>query len=169
MNFILAFLMSISTICLAQENKLIKDGNSNKLMLVGSFEMEALKDSNFGWWFNSEYSNYEIDTKTLNPIINLFEGKVIKIVLGTWCSDSRREVPRFLKILNYVGYPEDKIFFIGVDRDKKGLSNEVDGIEIDLVPTFIIYESGKEVGRIIESPIVSLEQDLSEILKKSSN
>ena len=169
MKVILTIILIISSICFAQESKLLKDGNSEKVMLVGSFEMEALQDTNFGWWYKSEYSNYELDTKTLSPIINVFDGKVIKIVLGTWCSDSRREVPRFLKLLNYVGYPEDKIFFIGVDREKNGLSDETVGLEIGFVPTFIIYESGNEIGRIIESPIVSLEKDLEEILTKSSN
>lgn len=169
MRVFLILIFFISSLVIAQESKLVLDEDSNILMLVGTFAVNELQDSSIGSWFNSEYSNYEVDIETLKPVIDMFEGKVIKIILGTWCSDSRREVPRFLKILNYVGYPEDKVLIVGVDRDKKGFTNEVDGLEIDFVPTFIIYESGKEIGRIIESPIETLEKDLVEILVASTN
>jgi len=33
------------------------------------------------------------------------------------------------------------------------------------VPTVIVYEGGKEIGRIIESPTVTLEKDFIEIVK----
>ncbi len=55
-------------------------------------------------------------------------------------------------------------FLISVDRDKKGLSDEVDGPEIDYVHTIIVYESGKEIGRITEAHELTLEKDLIEIL-----
>ena len=94
--------------------------------------------------------------------------KVIKIVLGTWCIDSRREVPRFVKILDFIEFPSDKILFINVDEEKKGLSDEVQGLEINFVPTFIVYENGKEIGRIIETPFMSLEEDLINIVNKTN-
>ena len=37
-------------------------------------------------------------------------------------------------------------------------------LDIDRVPTFIIYKNNIEAGRIIENPITSLEQDMVNIL-----
>ena len=146
----------------------MQDGNSNKSLLVGISNKKVYQDSSFASWFNVEYTNYTVDIKTLENYKNHFEDKIIKTVLGTWCSDSRREVPRFIKILDFIGFPEDKYLFLNVDRNKKGLTDEVDNLNIEFVPTFIIYENGKEIGRIIESPEISLEADLVKIIKKNS-
>ena len=158
-------LLFISTIIFGQEYKIIKNENSNKSMLVGTFPREVFQDSNFAWWFNSEYTNYDVETESIIMSKNNFEGKVIQIVIGTWCSDSRREVPRIIKILDFVDFPEDKLFLISVDRDLNGLSDEVSDLNIEFVPTIIVYESGKEIGRVIETPKVTLEKDLIEIIE----
>jgi len=165
MNFKLTFLFFLSSLVFGQSYKIVDYGTSGKSMLVGTSPREAFQDSNFAWWFNSEYSDYIADTNTINDHKNLLDGKIIKIVLGTWCGDSRREVPRFVKILDYCEFPANQIFYINVDRDKKGLSNEVDGLNIEYVPTFIVYENDKELGRIIEAPEATLEEDLVQIVK----
>jgi thiol-disulfide isomerase/thioredoxin len=161
-------LLLYATILFGQEYKIIQDENLNESILIGISNKKVFQDSNFATWFNSEYTNYNVDTKTLENYKNSFEDKIIKTVLGTWCSDSRREVPRFVKILDFIGFPEDKHLFYNVDRNKKGLMDEVDNLDVDFVPTIIIYENGKELGRIIEAPEVSLEADLVKIIKKNS-
>ena len=42
--------------------------------------------------------------------------------------------------------------------------DELHGYEIEYVPTFIFYREDKEIGRIIETPILSLEEDMLAIL-----
>ncbi len=143
-----------------QEYKFVKDDISDTWMIVGTSTREAYKDSNFAEWFNYEYTNYEIDASVIRNFKSNFENKVILIVLGTWCSDSRREVPRLLKILDFVKFPKDKTYFINVDRDKKSAMSEEEGLDITYVPTIVVYENGKELGRIIETPQFSLEEDL---------
>lgn len=140
------------------------DEKSNNMMLVGESPRKAYQDEDFAIWFNSEYTNYIVNSEALEKSKKNIEGKVIRIVLGTWCPDSRREVPRFIKMLDFLNFPDDKVLFINVDRNKKGLRDEVNGLEINFVPTFIIYENGREIGRIIEKPEVSLEKDLSKIV-----
>ncbi|MFC2119920.1 thioredoxin family protein, partial [Bacteroidota bacterium] len=88
----------------------------------------------------------------------------IKIVMGTWCSDSRTEVPHFYKILDEVNYPKEKVTLINVNRDKQGLENEVEDLDINFVPTFIFYRAGEEIGRIIEMPYETLEKDMLELI-----
>jgi len=61
-------------------------------------------------------------------------------------------------------FPVSKISFIGVDNAKLSLVGEYDSLDIQRVPTFIIYKNNIESGRIIETPKTSLEQDLVNIL-----
>ena len=86
--------------------------------------------------------------------------------MGTWCSDSRREVPRFYKILDEIEYPSENVSLINVNRDIEGLGDEVTGLEIHFVPTFIFYRNDEEIGRIVEIPYESLEKDMLELVKK---
>ncbi len=151
----------------AQSFRLTKDPKSGKAMLIGVCTREAFNDTNFAYWFKGNYDFYSPDTVTLKKIANKIKDYKIKIVMGTWCSDSRREVPRFYKILDYLKFPEKNVELITVNRKKKGLNNETDGLNIERVPTFIFYRNGKEVGRIIEAPIETLEFDIEKIVTQA--
>ena len=160
-------LMLIAVICSAQDkNKVIIDERSGKSMLLGICDRTAFADTNFSWWFDSEYQNYEFSSTTLDSIKCKLENITITIVMGTWCSDSRREVPRFLRLLDSIPLKEEKISLICVDRKKESPEGNVADLEIKFVPTFIIFRNNKEIGRIIETPYKSLEQDLKEIIYK---
>jgi thiol-disulfide isomerase/thioredoxin len=147
-------------------NFISKDPFNGKPMLLGLCTREAFNDTSFSWWFDSEYKMYEVDSTSLAKISDKIKNTDITIVMGTWCSDSRTLVPEFYKILDYLKYPSDKVKLINIDRDKKGRDDEIAGLNIRLVPTFIFYHNGKEVGRIVESPAETLEKDLEIILNK---
>ena len=161
--FTFLILFSVTT---AAQNKKIKDTKTSAPMLIGEINRQAFQDSVFSWWFNSEYQMYEVDSTSLKSDADELRNYDITLVLGTWCSDSRRDVPRFLKILDYLNYPKDKIKIYAVDRSKKGLNNEIDSLNIQKVPTIIFYKNNKETGRIIEEPKVTLEKDLANIVTK---
>ena len=58
---------------------------------------------------------------------------------------------------------------IAVDGHKKAENGVIDGLDIQSVPTFIVYDKkGKELGRIVEHPKTTLEGDLLAILQKKS-
>jgi len=88
--------------------------------------------------------------------------------MGTWCGDSKREIPRFYKILETANYPIEQLTMVAVDHIepnyKKSPGGEEKGLSIIKVPTFIFYKDGKEVNRIVESPIESLEKDIAAII-----
>ena len=101
-------------------------------------------------------------------------------VLGTWCSDSEREVPRFWKILQAAGNPNLVLthFAIGRTADEKAreLMVEIgfdeslrDVYNVELVPTFLFFRGDRELGRIVETPAGTLEQDAAEILATECN
>ncbi len=155
-------------IAAGQTNKIVKDTVSGMPMLIGLCSREAFKDTSFSWWWMSEYDLYNVDSTLLSKIKDGLQNVNIKLVMGTWCSDSRREVPRFFKILDAVNYPSDKVEIICVDEDKHTEGNEIAGLKIDLVPTIIFYKDANELGRIVESPQDTLEKDMLKILKSHS-
>ena len=144
-------------------NQIVIDEMIDEEILFGYCDREGLTTEPFNEWFQTEYDYYEIDQETLDMVnAELLSNVEIKIVLGTWCHDSKREVPRFYKIADYLDFDQYKL--IGVNRAKLTDGTEVDGLNIELVPTFIFYNAGEEVGRIIESPKESLEKDIAQII-----
>lgn len=167
MKAILLFIILTYTIIFAQDKyKSVTDEKSGKVMLVGEITREAFNDTSFAWWFNPEYENYTPDKTILDSISDKSENVEVVIVCATWCSDSRREVPRFLKIADSLKISANRIKLICVDRERKDLSGEVDSLNIELIPTFIFYRNENEIGRITEAPVETLEKDFNNIVWK---
>ncbi len=162
----LIFLLLIlpAVICAQGKNKLVTDEKSDKPMLIGLCDRTAFADSNFSWWFNSEYDYYPADSVAVVRFSKRLQDVKITIVMGTWCSDSRREVPRFYRILDQVGFNTQNLTLICVDRNKTTPDNLVEKLDIKLVPTFIFSKDDKEIGRIVETPKQTLEMDLVKII-----
>lgn len=164
MKYLIIFaLMITSNILFSQDYKLTTDEKKNAPMLVGTVTRSLLTEDTFGEWFNKNYNIHKLDQKTLEKVNKDFTNLNITIVLGTWCGDSREFVPPFLKILDTLSFPESNLKLICVDRQRQGIADEVKDLDIKLVPTFIFYRDGKEIGRIIESPKQGLEKDFLKI------
>lgn len=163
-TFLILFILLCSLLQAQDKWKTVTDEKSGRQMLIGEISREALKDTSFSWWFDSEYEGYAVKSKELEGVEDRIKDYDITIVMGTWCSDSRREVPRFLKILDTLKYPEGKLKILSVDRKRKALNSEADSMKIELVPTFILSKGGKESGRITEAPVETLETDLNNII-----
>jgi thiol-disulfide isomerase/thioredoxin len=104
----------------------------------------------------------------MSPPITLIRatnaGTSFLVFFGTWCSDSRREVPHFLKIADDCGIDSSRIRLYGLDRSKKSRDGLTEKYHIDRVPTFIFLKDGDEIGRITEKPTGTLEADMLAIL-----
>jgi thiol-disulfide isomerase/thioredoxin len=138
--------------------------------LLGYFNPRQLKSEPHSVWFYKGYDEYQVNQEAMKSLSEIGkEGLSIKIVMGTWCPDSRREVPRFMKVLDTWNFPEGSLTFIGVDNVKASPIGGYDALEIHRVPTFIIYKNNIESGRIIENPSTSLEQDMVNILRGMNN
>lgn len=171
--FLFGVLFSLSTLIMrAQEiNQKTIDAN-NREKLLGIITREGLTQDSFSQWYIPQFENYVVDIETLGTIQKRLKKYKILAFMGTWCGDSKREVPHFYKILDAIGYPMDNLTMIAVDntRDnyKKSPTGEEKGHDIIKVPTFILLKDGKEVNRIVESPKVTLEKDLKAIVMNSS-
>jgi thiol-disulfide isomerase/thioredoxin len=91
--------------------------------------------------------------------------------MGTWCGDSKKEVPRLYKVLEASNFPMEQLSVIAVSGEaslyKQSPQHEEKGLNIHRVPTVIFYKNGKEVNRIVEHPISSFEKDIFNIITKN--
>ena len=136
--------------------------------LLGHIERSALQAEPYNEWFSMIYEKYKPDEKMLAKIDEQYSDNIkVKIFLGTWCGDSKREVSRFFKIADHSKINPSNVELICLDgrseTDKQGPAGEEKGLNIHRVPTFIFYENNKEIARIVESPANTLEKDIAQI------
>ena len=97
--------------------------------------------------------------------IKKIDSKVdLVMFVGTWCPDSQKEAPKILKILEVANNPNLSITIYGLDRDKKDPQGLAQEHKIQKVPTTIFFRDGKELGRIVEYPQKSPEEDFLDIV-----
>ncbi len=154
MKHLIIFLVMLTTTLHAQEP-----------YLLGKITVAQLQQSPYKKWFNNQHNNYATDKKTMAALQPLLDSTVhITIVMATWCGDSKEQVPRFYKVLNQSIYYTNEVTLICTDKNK----TTPDGLLLDKniikVPTFIVYQHHKEIGRIIETPATTLENDLLQLL-----
>ncbi|MGC1389499.1 MAG: thioredoxin family protein [Bacteroidales bacterium] len=140
------------------------------LWILGYFNPELLTHYPYSTWYLKGFDDYQVKTDALNKLLEISkENLSVKVVMGIWCPDSRREVPRFMKVMDLWHFPAAKVTFIGVDDTKQSPVGEYIKLDILRVPTFILYKNNIEAGRIIENPVTSLEQDMVNILTGMNN
>jgi thiol-disulfide isomerase/thioredoxin len=161
--------MAFMGAALAQQSYL---DNAKQKHLIGKFEVKQLKeDTAYNKWYVKNYEAYKTEDALLPKIKSLTDNTTkIQIFMGTWCGDSKREVPRMIKLLDKAGisnyeiigtYDTDTLYKVSPQHEEKGLN-------IFRVPTFIVYKNGKELNRIIEFPKDNLEKDLVTILQNKA-
>ncbi len=152
-------------------NTEIKNQNGQTI-LAGHASLSMMQAPAYKPWFDESYNNYGVDKASTEQLKPLLQNKRMEIFLGSWCGDSKREVPHMIKLLQDAGMDTAKLSLIFVNNSlssyKQSPQHEEQGKFIHHVPTFIVYDGKKEMGRIIESPIVSLEKDLLAILQEQS-
>lgn len=143
--------------------------NEKPRILYGACTPDSLKIEPYVKWYNAGYDAYIPANSTVASLKKMNPGNIsIKIFFGTWCGDSKREVPRFMKLLSAIEFPEKRVQLIALGGSdsltKQSPEHEEAGLGIFRVPTFIIYRNGVEINRITEFPVYSLEKDLLAIL-----
>jgi thiol-disulfide isomerase/thioredoxin len=139
--------------------------------LLGKFDSKALQQAPFNEWFQPSHDAYLVKKNYLKDLQISTKTIQIKVFLGTWCGDSKREVPQFLKILESQNIKPAQVEWLALgdsdsDLYKQSPEHQEQGMAVFRVPTFIILKDGKELGRIVESPVISLENDLARILNQ---
>jgi hypothetical protein len=129
-----------------------------------AIDKDAILATSPEWQKN--YYHFEVDDGLIETFrIKANDNLEIDVYLGTWCSDSRKNVPGFIKIMDIALVKSLKVKYFDVSRKaNKDVKYYVEDLKVERVPTFIVYRDGKEIGRIVENPENSLIEDLIEII-----
>jgi thiol-disulfide isomerase/thioredoxin len=113
-------------------------------------------------WLKEGIDNYFPDTSILNQLHLPKEQQWILFV-GNWCSDTRDLLPKFLKVAKLKNWNIhiDALFALGPKKKGK-VAKE---FKVTKVPTFVLINNQKEIGRIEESVNESIEKALLELCK----
>lgn len=134
------------------------------LELLGPLSKEEILE-NFPDW-QVEVVSYVPNLEVIEKLQSISSEIEIEIFLGTWCSDTKRNVSAYFKIMDMVDNPLIITTYIGIPRDNDSRKPFIEGKNIIKVPTFIIIIDNQEKGRIIENPVKSVEEDLLDIINK---
>jgi len=158
---LLLFVLALSACSTSQKITAVKTANGN---LVGIANKASFLQAPYQGWFTRNYKNYNPDATTIAALSKQLKGVTIKGFMGTWCGDSKRQTPRVYQVLEQAGFNEKNMTLVTVNRRKKTPDNLQKGHHIVRVPTFIFYKDGKEIGRFVEYPRVTIEKDFLQII-----
>ncbi|WP_299228649.1 thioredoxin family protein [uncultured Psychroserpens sp.] len=172
-NYFLLFVVAcFSATTIAQSINDEININEESPFLLGKINKDGLMSENYNHWFSKNYETYELDQATIKLLTSKLKDYNIKLFMGTWCGDSKKEVPRFYKIIEACNFPKDQLTVIALSKKpymyKQSPNHEEAGLNIHRVPTFIFYKDRKEVNRIVEHPIETLEKDILNIVTKNT-
>jgi thiol-disulfide isomerase/thioredoxin len=134
--------------------------------LIGEITAEQLT-SNFKA-FDYTDKKHLLSEETIIQLTKIKDTYTIKAFFGTWCHDSEREIPALLDIIEAAQNPNLQLSLIALDMDKedpKGLAKQY---QVKYTPTIVIEAKGKELGRIVERPDNSLEDNILSIINSST-
>jgi tetratricopeptide (TPR) repeat protein len=145
--------------------------SQKELRILGPCSVKDLEQQPYSVWYKTNYDSYNPNAEIVSQLKKIRSEKfTVKVIFGSWCGDSKREVPKMMKVLSAIGFPEKNIQMIGVsdsvDLYKQSPRHEEKGLNIYRVGTFIVYKNNKEIGRIVEYPVESIERDLLKILSE---
>ncbi len=161
--FFTAILSLLLQRCSAQ-NYVVEIEPSGTKIIKGVLERQHLENDSLFSWYKYNYDSYAVDSAAIKEIEPLLNNIHFVLVIGTWCSDSKRDVPHLYKIFDAANISDRTVFMFGVDRTKKSQDGTTEKYNILRVPTLIVFNGEQEIGRIVEHPRATLEKDILKIL-----
>ncbi|MCB7481437.1 TlpA family protein disulfide reductase [Christiangramia sediminis] len=147
------------------EEEILDEEEIQQDMLLGEFHKQDLQQKPFSKWFSPRYEEFSPETESMATIQENINDYKIKVLMGTWCGDSKRELPKLLKILDNADYNYKNIEMVAVDYNKTTPSKIEEELNVHRVPTIIFYKNGEEVNRFVEySQGESIEEDIADIV-----
>jgi thiol-disulfide isomerase/thioredoxin len=132
-------------------------------------EMSSAKIISGSRIYNMRYVDYVPNSDAVQTIHNCRAPVEIKVFWGDWCKDSKKYIPGFIKSLEFAENNNISVTYINLDLQKKEPAEAIAGWNIQNIPTFVVLSGGKEIGRIVETPKATVEQDLAAIITPLMN
>jgi hypothetical protein len=130
---------------------------------AGSMTIDELWETAPVWRAIADH--YQPDGALIERLRKIDQPVTLEVVLATWCGDSRQHVPRLLKSIATAANPNISVELIGIDADFLQPMDVIAGRNITNVPTVIVKNGGREVGRMIETPAgATVEDDVCDIV-----
>ena len=84
--------------------------------LLGRCTVAQLDEEPYSEWSREGYTDYTPNPAVLEALRETdTTGLNFAVFFGTWCGDSRREVPRLLKLFDAMGLPEESVELVALD------------------------------------------------------
>ncbi len=109
--------------------------------------------------------NYLPDSSAMAELSGCHSPTKILVFFGSWCKDSKRELPRFFAALHRAKNAFFDVRLLGLDRSKKDSEGFTARHQITNIPTFVFLRDELEIGRIVEEPAEALEKEWVKILR----
>jgi len=135
-------------------------------MLLGPITFQDILKYFDDW--KAVYDSSQVDTQVVHLLNAITDSIQVLLFLGTWCSDSRHGVPPFMKTWENVTNPKLSLKIIAVDRNKTDPDNLALQWHIERVPTFVVLQRGKEIGRLVETPTTTFAGDMLRLLHQET-
>ena len=99
-NYFLALLLLIFNSCNESLNYNLIDGEVDKDYLFNSKNTK---------WFPKNYDSYKSDIFLSENNFDNIDNFIIELYMGVTCHDSEREIPRLIKILDEINFPDNQL------------------------------------------------------------
>lgn len=130
-------------------------------VLVGQFTWEDW-NKEMDWQIPQDYC---INISNCFHLVDIINKKKISFLIfaGSWCGDTKTELPKIIKIFQSCELPKYEL--IGVDRAKYEPTMRFVEYNIERVPTLIVLSNNQEIGRIVEFPKNDWFEDIRKIIE----
>jgi len=120
-------------------------------ILTGTINKDLLKNDTAFKWYAPNQQSYHPDTAIVHSFQKIKAAKLQLVIFGgTWCEDTQTILPKFFKLQEMGGVPDENITLYGVNSKKLTLGNITSALAVYNVPTIIVFKDGKELGRVVE-------------------
>ena len=134
-------------------------------VLKGIINQSVLESDTSFKWFKENMKWGQADSSAIIAFRQHAHDFTMVVFGGTWCEDTQNLWPVFFRLVDVSNYPEKKITLIAVDRKKQTIRNLSQQYKITNVPTFIVLQNGKEIGRVTEyGKLNAIDKELGEIV-----
>lgn len=141
--------------------------DTETVVMKGALNRSILEKEPAFTWMTENRKYGSADPGAVKVFSEKKEQFTLLIFIGTWCHDSQNLLPVFYRLADKSGYPDNRIQVVALDRDKTAPNRWHENWKITNVPTFIVLQNGKEVGRVIEyGSSGNIEKELAAIIAK---
>ncbi|MBC7426001.1 MAG: hypothetical protein H7321_05650 [Bacteroidia bacterium] len=148
---------------MSQNPEISFDSKGNRI-IKGKLTEDSLKNMEYYSWYLRGKTDYNPAKRPMKKITAVKDSLSFVVIMGTWCSDTKEQLPKLLKIIDKAGIPQSAVQLFGVDREKDSNGTVPAGITYTLIPTVLVYFNGRLIGTIVEAPKRSIESDLAKML-----